>query len=53
MDAMFARVISEARLSQLRSSDVHVEIDGRVEVGNGIVIDIEKLVVEKRREILL
>jgi hypothetical protein len=53
VETVLARVISEARLSRLLSSNVHVEINGRVEVTNGIVVDIEEVVVEEGSKVLL
>jgi hypothetical protein len=47
VETAFARVLAETRLSWFFSRKVDVEIDWRVEVRNGRVIDVEEIVVEE------
>jgi hypothetical protein len=48
---MFARVLPEDWLSRLLNAGVNVEIEGRIEVGDGTAVDVKELVVEECGEV--
>jgi hypothetical protein len=52
VETMLARVLSEAGDRWLLSSNV-VEVKRRVEAGNGSVVDVVKIVVQKETKILV
>ena len=53
METMLARALSEIRLSRRISSNVDVEVERCVKIGDRTVVDVEEIVVQEDGEVVL